>query len=134
METYSEPKTYLIAEPKLNWDGINEFFKDYNLSWTEKQTKETDADKLIEFAGRICYVSFGNKQGRKTNWEYIENLLLSGHGSVLEHANYTFLTTKASRGFTHEMIRHRAGFAYSQESTQYINYSPNTGLINIPEK
>lgn len=151
MKTYNKPKVYLISEPKLNWEGINDFFKDYNLSWTEnannytnpslfsaKENKDieeySNGDKLVEFGGRICYVSFGKKQGRKTNKEYIDNILSSGHGSVLEHANYSFLVSKVSRGFTHEMVRHRAGMAYSQESTHYIDYSPETGLMNIPEQ
>jgi thymidylate synthase (FAD) len=134
MITYSEPKVYLISEPRLNWEHISQFFKENELSWTETNGSSSPGDALVEFAGRICYVSFGGKQGRKDNRSYLENILSSGHGSVLEHANYTFLVTKASRGFTHEMVRHRAGFAYSQESTHYIDYSPETGLINIPKK
>jgi len=60
---------------------------------------------------------------------------LVGFHLYMVHSRYydTFLATKVSRGFTHEMVRHRAGFAYSQESTHYINYGPDTGLINVPE-
>lgn len=134
MKYFYTPKVYLIAEPKLNIQYINAFFADNNLYWTDTSiNKQAIGDKLIEFAGRICYVSFGSKQGRTNNKDYLENILSSGHGSVLEHANYTFLITNVSRGFTHEIVRHRAGFAYSQESTHYINYSPFTGNVNIPQ-
>jgi len=52
--------------------------------------------------------------------EYFENILRSGHGSVLEHANYSFALRDVSRVFTHELVRHRAGSAFSQESLRYV--------------
>jgi thymidylate synthase (FAD) len=51
---------------------------------------------------------------------YFHNLLSSAHGSVLEHANYTFALRQVSRVATHEIVRHRAGAAYSQESLRYV--------------
>jgi len=42
-----------------------------------------------------------------------------GHESVLEHASWTFLITGISRAFTHQLVRHRVGFAFSQLSQQY---------------
>jgi thymidylate synthase (FAD) len=127
MKVYTRPKVYLIARPEIVGDNVLEFLDDNETpnGW-EQEDEPGDGDSLPEFAGRICYVSFGQKQGRKTNREYIGNILKSGHGSVLEHANFTFLVTQCSRGFTHEMVRHRAGFAYSQESTHYVDYDPET--------
>jgi thymidylate synthase (FAD) len=130
MKTFDQPEVYLISKPSLNWDGVEEFFKaEYGNTdcWTDDgkpagEGNASDPELLPEFAGRMCYCSFGKKQGRKTNKEYIQNIIEMGHGSVLEHANFTFLVTRCSRGFTHEMVRHRAGFAYSQESTHYIDY------------
>jgi thymidylate synthase (FAD) len=52
--------------------------------------------------------------------EYLDNVLASGHGSVLEHAGYTFAFRDVSRVFTHELVRHRAGSAFSQESLRYV--------------
>ena len=46
-----------------------------------------------------------------------------GHGSVLEHAVWNFIITGVSRSFTHELIRHRAGFGYSQLSQRYVDES-----------
>ena len=74
---------------------------------------------LAEIAGRTCYMSFG--KGRKSNREYLENILSSKHGSVLEHAVWSVLITGVSRSLTHELVRHRAGFGYSQLSQRYVD-------------
>ncbi len=144
MEFFTDPKVYLIAYPKLNWSttdksihGIYNFFEDMDnygkkspvFTWQQSESGTRDADLLPEFCGRMCYCSFGDKQGRKNNKDYLKNIIDMGHGSVLEHANFTFLVTQCSRGFTHEMVRHRAGFAYSQESTHYIDYNIEKGRI-----
>jgi thymidylate synthase (FAD) len=84
------------------------------------------AELLVEFAGRLCYRSW--KPGLNPNVTrvrgdrdaYFANILASGHGSVLEHASFTFVFHDVSRAFTHELIRHRAGSAFSQESLRYV--------------
>lgn len=43
--------------------------------------------------------------------------------SVLEHAVWTFMITGVSRSLTHELVRHRAGWAYSQLSQRYVDES-----------
>jgi len=82
----------------------------------------TDGERLAEFAGRLCYMSQRNPAGRSTR-EYLENIKKQGHGSVLEHANYSLLVEGVSRSLTHELVRHRAGFAYSQLSQRYVDES-----------
>lgn len=54
--------------------------------------------------------------------EYIDNILASGHGSVLEHSVYTFAIEGVSRVFTGEMNRHRAGWAISEGSMRFIRF------------
>jgi thymidylate synthase (FAD) len=76
-------------------------------------------EQIVEAAGRICYMSFG--KGRKTNKEYIENLMSMKHGSVLEHAVWDLVIAGVSRSFSHELVRHRAGFGYSQLSQRYVD-------------
>lgn len=86
----------------------------------------TNPALLIALAGRRCYKSFGlglnpNVTKIRTDMaEYIDNILKSGHGSVLEHAVYTFAFEGVSRVFTGEMNRHRAGWAISEGSMRYI--------------
>jgi thymidylate synthase (FAD) len=132
MEIIHEPKVTLLARP--------EFLGYAGLDW-ESDT-DVPAQQLVEFAGRLCYLSFGKEAqmigghkcipGRTTNREYVENLLRVKHGSVLEHAVYSFLFEGVSRAFTHELIRHRAGFGYSQLSQRYVDES-DIGFVRPPE-
>ena len=82
----------------------------------------SDGEKLAEFAGRICYMSQHNPAGRTTA-DYLENILRQGHGSVFEHAVYVLLIEGISRSCSHELVRHRAGFGYSQLSQRYVDES-----------
>src|SRR5687768_12799191 len=82
----------------------------------------TDGERLAEFAGRLCYMSQKNPASRNTR-DYLDNIKKQGHGSVLEHATYSLLLEGVSRSLTHELVRHRAGFAYSQLSQRYVDES-----------
>ena len=84
--------------------------------------ESTDGERLAEFAGRLCYMSQRNPASRATR-EYLDNIKKQGHGSVLEHATYSLLIEGVSRSLTHELVRHRAGFAYSQLSQRYVDES-----------
>ena len=110
---YTEPRLTVLARPAfaepahlpVNWMG-----------------ESTDGERLAEFAGRLCYMSQRNPANRTTR-EYLENIKRQGHGSVLEHANYSVLIEGVSRSLTHELVRHRAGWAYSQLSQRYVDES-----------
>ena len=116
---YTEPVLSLVSRPSfsnpdhlpVNWIGDS-----------------TDGERLAEFAGRLCYMSQGNPAKRETR-EYIENIKKQGHGSVLEHANYSLLLEGVSRSLTHELVRHRAGFAYSQLSQRYVDESQASFVV-----
>lgn len=82
----------------------------------------SDGERLAEFAGRLCYMSQRNPAGRSTR-DYLENIKKQGHGSVFEHASYSLLLEGVSRSLTHELVRHRAGFGYSQLSQRYVDES-----------
>lgn len=120
---------YLIAEPKLNWQGIFQWLEDLGaLKWSLEfgKTEPAAADGLAELGGRRCYLSFGTDLNpnvikiRKDQAGYIANILASKHGSVVEHASFTFAIEGVSRVLTHELVRHRAGTAISQESGRYV--------------
>jgi thymidylate synthase (FAD) len=119
MNIIREPKVYLTGRQVVNDAELHRFLDEHGLTW-ETDT-EIGAEQLCEVAGRLCYMSFG--KGRKTNQEYISHLLEVGHGSVLEHAVWNFVFAGVSRSFTHELIRHRAGFSYSQLSQRYVDES-----------
>src|SRR5919112_839258 len=118
-QLYFEPKVTLLSRPQflepshlpVKWMGEN-----------------TDGERLSEFAGRLCYMSQGNPANRETR-AYIANIKKQGHGSVLEHANYSILLEGVSRSLTHELVRHRAGFAYSQLSQRYVDESTASFVV-----
>jgi thymidylate synthase (FAD) len=113
MQLYREPKVTLIARPQ--------FLEPAQLP-VQWQEPGTDGERLAEFAGRLCYMSQRNPANRSTA-EYLGNILKQGHGSVLEHAVYVLLIEGVSRSLTHELVRHRAGFGYSQLSQRYVDES-----------
>jgi thymidylate synthase (FAD) len=94
-----------IVEPKIiveNYDGLKIM-------------------KNIERAMRTCY-----KSGALTTDDSYKRLLGmaidSGHGSVMEHEKIT-VRIYCSLNFYKDITRHRAGTAFSIESTRWLNYS-----------
>jgi thymidylate synthase (FAD) len=125
------PTVHLIARPQLDLDGMRAYLEDVGgESWLERRLGEEEqaspGEMLVEFGGRACYRSWepglnpNVTRVRTDRMEYFENILRSAHGSVLEHANYSFALRNVSRVFTHELVRHRAGSAFSQESLRYV--------------
>jgi thymidylate synthase (FAD) len=110
---FTEPRITLLARPSFTEP------EHLPVKWLGEST---DGERLSEFAGRLCYMSQKNPASRPTR-EYLENIKKQGHGSVLEHANYSLLLEGVSRSLTHELVRHRAGFAYSQLSQRYVDES-----------
>lgn len=121
MKVHDAPLVILLARPSINWSGVHTFLAEYDATW-QRGPQDGDGESLPELAGRACYGSFGNRQGRVGAADYLSHVIEAGHGSVLEHAQWTFAVCRASRGFTHQMVRHRAGFAFSQESQHFIKY------------
>lgn len=119
MELFYEPRISVLSRPSFTEPGH------LPVSWLGEGT---DGEKLAEFAGRLCYMSQANPAKRQTR-EYLDNIKKQGHGSVLEHANYSLLVEGVSRSLTHELVRHRAGFAYSQLSQRYVDESTASFVV-----
>ncbi|HEX9017492.1 MAG TPA: FAD-dependent thymidylate synthase, partial [Chloroflexota bacterium] len=111
MKIVTEPEVYVVGRQTVNAAEVQRFLDEHDTSWNTETEK--GAEFLTEMAGRVCYMSFGSKQGRRSNSEYMSNIIDSGHGSVLEHGVWNFIIAGVSRTFTHELIRHRAGWGYS---------------------
>jgi thymidylate synthase (FAD) len=133
-------KIYLLARPQFG-SAHQTFLEDF-LPHDESQWSETEgptpAERLVEFAGRVCYMSFGSHQAPGTNADYIRKLIRNEHESVLEHAVWTVLISGVSRAFTHQLVRHRVGFAFSQLSQQYhdesdVRFVRPSGVDHVPE-
>lgn len=126
MRIMYKPKVYLVGKTHIEQEGWDAFLSENDLMWpTEMDSPE--GQRLIELFGRNCYMSYGKKAGSSSNEKYLENLLgfsRAGipHGSVTEHIVFNFMVVGAGRGFSHEQVRHRAGWAYSQLSTRYCDF------------
>ena len=126
----TQPGVELIARPSIDFEALERFLKTQGgETWLARRidAEETNPGQLlIEAGGRACYRSWEEglnpnvTRTRKDQGEYFLNLMRSGHGSVLEHANYSFVLYDISRIATHEIVRHRAGSAFSQESLRFV--------------
>jgi len=128
----TSPSVFLIARPSIDLDGMRAYLADVGgESWLDRRLEESDGQPnggqmVVEFGGRACYRSWepglnpNVTRVRTDRREYFANILRSAHGSVLEHANYSFALRNCSRVLTHELVRHRAGSAFSQESLRYV--------------
>jgi thymidylate synthase (FAD) len=119
------PKVYLIGETRIVQSGLYEYLKEVGAEgWTTDTSSH--AEELVEVYGRMCYRSFKPglnpnvtkvRQGSKA---YFGNIIKTGHGSICEHSSTNWIFHNVSRVFTHELVRHRAGTAISQESLRFV--------------
>lgn len=109
----------IVAETRIDPQGLQAFLDDIGTpEWFSDG--DSDAEVLVEAAGKICYMSFSTdlnknltKVGTRTNHQYIqEGLVGTGHLSVLEHSSITLALTDVSRICLNELVRHRPGAAY----------------------
>ncbi|HPJ98078.1 MAG TPA: FAD-dependent thymidylate synthase [Candidatus Hydrogenedentes bacterium] len=135
METV-EPRVFLIGETRLVEEGLQTYLQHAGApAWTTDAP--SDAEALCEVYGRLCYRSFepglnpNVTRVRKGNDVYLGHILEVGHGSVLEHAVLNFVFADVSRVFTHELVRHRAGTAISQESLRYVRLSRLSAYVPL---
>ena len=73
-----------------------------------------DPVKAIALAASKCYDSDPDKK-------LVERVLKSGHTSIAEHAKFEFDISEVSRVLSHQLVRKRIGFSYSQRSQRYCN-------------
>jgi len=128
----TNPQVFLLARPSIDLEGMGAYLRDVGgESWLQRRMDEAEdapngGELIVEFGGRACYRSWepglnaNVTRVRTDQREYFANILRSAHGSVLEHASYSFAIRNVSRVFTHELVRHRAGSAFSQESLRYV--------------
>ncbi len=121
LEIIAEPSVFLLGRQEINEEALAEFLSGHEVKHWATDT-QVAGEKLIETAGRVCYMSF-QRPRPGGNHAYIHHLLEVGHGSVLEHAVFNLLFTGVSRSLTHELVRHRAGFGFSQLSQRFVDES-----------
>jgi thymidylate synthase (FAD) len=114
------PQIFVLARSELS-DTVQRLYSYFGTQEAVTGSASLSTERVVEIAGRTCYLSFANPSGKSTA-DYVESLVRQGHESVLEHVSWTFVLVGVSRAFTHQMVRHRVGFAYSQLSQQYVDH------------
>ncbi|MDP4001573.1 MAG: FAD-dependent thymidylate synthase [bacterium] len=119
------PQVFLIGETRVVGEGLQAYLNHIGIpDWTSDAP--SDIEKVTEVMGRLCYRSFEPGMNRNVtkvrehSKDYFENILKVKHGSVIEHCMINFIFADVSRVFTHELVRHRAGVAISQESLRFV--------------
>ena len=59
----------------------------------------------------------------------ISSVIESGHGSTIEHVVFTFAITGVSRTLSHQLVRHRAGVAFDQQSQRYVKFKDAATML-----
>jgi|SRR5437667_4519635 len=125
------PRVIKLAETKVDRRAVQKLMQEYGKPaiswlWGHRNSWSSDGEALIEISGRVCYRSFGVglnpniTKVRSESKEYFRNVIQKGDGSILEHATVSFALMWVSRVFTHELVRHRVGTAFSQESLRFV--------------
>ena len=128
-----EPYVIMISKPQVIPKGVYDWLTQKGVSPDAMDAilnrGKTEGEKLIELAGRRCYMSYepglnpNVRSIRKNILSYITNILEVRHGSVLTHAFYTFAIENVSRVLTGELNRHSVGTSISEGSMRYIRYT-----------
>jgi thymidylate synthase (FAD) len=118
------PGVVMVNKPHVDLSGTIGFLEGYGLgfeSYLQDDDVLADGERLAKFGAQLCYMSFGEHRTKNVDAaRYFENIKSSGHGSVIEHPGYSFLLYGLSRDQTHELVRHRVGCGYSQQSQRYV--------------
>lgn len=121
------PRVILIGETRVDHEGLERMLT--HLGCPDWDTDScSDSELMTEVAGKLCYLSFSTdlnknltRANTRTNSDYVKQQIVGAkHGSVLEHSTVNFVFLDVSRVVTHEIVRHRAGTAFSQVSGRYV--------------
>ncbi|AZA09077.1 FAD-dependent thymidylate synthase [Corynebacterium pseudopelargi] len=108
------------SELSVELIACSSFHPPADIAW-QRPAEATDAEALIEFAGRACYETFHKPNPRTaTNAAYLRHILEVGHTALFEHATATVYIRGLSRSATHELMRHRH-FSFSQLSQRFVH-------------
>lgn len=134
---YENCNVYVIGTNRILNQNLEDFlFDEYDtsnnmlLSRMNRWASDFVPSDIAEIGGRLCYMSFDS--GRKDPQVYLDHIKDVGHGSVMEHCYFNLLISGVSRTLTHELVRHRAGMAFSQLSQRYVD-SSSVGFVIPPE-
>jgi thymidylate synthase ThyX len=107
-----QPEVFLVARPAIDYDQVAAYLREVGgEGWLERLDRgelASDAENLAEFAGKMCYRAWepglnpNVRKVRNDHEAYLQNILKQAHGSVLEHASFTFVLHNVSRVFCYD--------------------------------
>lgn len=80
-----------------------------------------EPDRVCAMAARTCTSKDMPDIDDESNMRALRTALASHHDSVAEHASFTFKVEGVSRALTHQLVRHRIGCSYEQQSQRYVD-------------
>ena len=112
--------------------GRHELGMKATLLFPDKEIVDRYYVPLVYTACRTCYSELEPQEifRKATEGEInpasmqrlISNVIESGHGSTIEHIVFTFALSGVSRTLSHQLVRHRAGVAFDQQSQRYVKF------------
>lgn len=131
MPAFVQPKVYLIGCTGFDMNGVEAYLRESGneqfLQSIDEARRQglSDLEILCSLYAKLCYKSLSVGHNKNIDrvrdiGSNITNCFDVGHGSVFEHSWLNFIAADVSRVFTHELVRHRVGTAYSQNSMRYI--------------
>ncbi len=87
-----------------------------------------DADRLAAMAARQCYsagsvLDLSDALSPKTTARLVNRVVSAGHTSCIEHNQFVFGIRGISRSCSHQLVRHRVGWSYEQQSQRYVDFA-----------
>jgi thymidylate synthase (FAD) len=94
---------------------------------------------LIYTACRTCYSELepqdiferatSGQVASERQQDLVRRVIDSGHGSTIEHIVFTFAISGVTRTLSHQLVRHRAGLAFDQQSQRYVKYKEPSYMV-----
>ncbi len=117
--TETPPKVVVLGVSRPNEEAFEEILDYRGEEWGRDPFVVPES--IAVFAGSVCYKSHANKAGR-SDTEYLRKSIIEHkHGSVLEHVVVNFAVASVPRSVQLELVRHRAGAAYSWLSQRFTD-------------
>jgi thymidylate synthase (FAD) len=94
---------------------------------------------LVYTACRTCYSELepqdifdratSGRVASERQQDLVRRVIESGHGSTIEHIVFTFAISGVTRTLSHQLVRHRAGLAFDQQSQRYVDYKAPSYMV-----
>jgi thymidylate synthase (FAD) len=125
-----EPKVFLVGYTTGDRAGLEAYLRytdqlEFLQVWDDALSEGIHpGEATCSLYAKLCYKALTTRKNKNVKAirdipDNIRGAFNSGHGSIFEHCQINFIVTDCSRVYTHEQVRHRAGWAFSQTSGRY---------------